>query len=94
MMLLNFLLETVNFFAGHTTYGKPGGFYLDGSFFFVSSILLFIVITYIASVVWVWQDARQRGKSGMVTVLFILLTGWPASFIWWFWLRPPAKLRS
>jgi hypothetical protein len=21
-------------------------------------------------------------------VLFILITGWPFSFIWWLWLRP------
>jgi hypothetical protein len=94
MMLLNTLMEVINSFAGHTSVNGPGGFHLDGPFFFVASIVLFIAIVYVTSLVWVWQDARQRGKSSLVTVLFILLTGWPASFIWWFWLRPPSTVRQ
>jgi len=91
MTLLNILLEVINCFSGQTRFDGPGGFHLEGSEVFVDSTLLFIAITYVTSLIWVWQDARQRGKSGFVTLLFILITGWPASFIWWFWLRPPLQ---
>ena len=91
---LNFFLDAIDFFAGHSTFNGPGGFHLEGSFLFVYSILTFFAVIYVASLIWVWQDARQRGKSSLVTVVFILLTGWPASFIWWFWLRPPLKIED
>jgi hypothetical protein len=42
-----------------------------------------------ASLVWLYRDARKRDKHGLLAILFVMLTGWPASFIWWFWLRPP-----
>ena len=39
-----------------------------------------------------YRDAESRGKSGIVAILFILICGWPLSFIWWYWLRPEKKI--
>jgi len=50
-----------------------------------------IIFLVIASLVWAYKDAGKREKSGFITLLFLFLTGFPASFIWWFWLRPPLK---
>jgi hypothetical protein len=73
-------------------YGKPGdGLYLQGPALFVFPTLIAVTILFIASLVWLCQDARKRNRNAFIALLFILLTGWPASFIWWFWLRPPLK---
>ena len=45
----------------------------------------------IASFVWLYRDAEERGKKGWTAILLILLTGWPISFLWWFWLRPKGE---
>ena len=45
----------------------------------------------IASFVWLYQDAEERGKKGLTAILLVLLTGWPISFLWWFWLRPKGE---
>jgi hypothetical protein len=74
--------------------GGPGGFSINGPAIVVVPALLSIILSFFASLAWLWQDARKRNKNGLVALLFILLTGWPASFIWWFWLRPPTTLRS
>ena len=86
------MLDTIlSFLGGRATYGKPGGFYLEGSTLFVSSTLLIVATIFVGSLVWLYLDAEKRGKSRLVALLFVLLTGWPASFIWWFWLRPPVQ---
>jgi len=68
-----------------------GGFHIQGPSIFIAPATIAFIFCSIGSLVWVYQDARKRDKSGFITLLFILLTGWPASFIWWFWLRPPLK---
>jgi hypothetical protein len=63
----------------------------------VSLITFFLFFAAIFSVIWVFFDARARQKSGCIAIILILLVGWPLSFIWWFWLRPPlerAKART
>jgi hypothetical protein len=45
----------------------------------------------ISSFVWLYRDAEQRGKKGWTALVLILLTGWPISFLWWFWLRPKGE---
>lgn len=45
----------------------------------------------IASFVWLYRDAEERGKKGWTALLLVLLTGWPISFLWWFWLRPKGE---
>ena len=79
--------------SSHTTYGKPGGLYLDGPTILVLPVLAALAAIFIASLVWLGRDAKARGKHPIVAMLFVLLTGWPASFIWWYWLRPPLAER-
>ncbi len=43
----------------------------------------------IGSVVWIELDARRRGKSGVMAVIFLFAATWPFSILWWLWLRPP-----
>jgi hypothetical protein len=79
--------------SGHMTYGTPGnGFYLDGPTYFVVLVLGSYVSLFFVSMVWLYGDARSRDKNTLITMLLILLFGWPASFVFWFWLRPPRKL--
>ncbi|MFZ4780154.1 MAG: hypothetical protein ACOYM3_32765 [Terrimicrobiaceae bacterium] len=66
-------------------------FKIEGPVIFVFPAALTIITLSIASMVWLYNDATKRKKHGLVAVIFVLLTGWPASFIWWFWLRPPTK---
>jgi hypothetical protein len=84
----------INFLLSPAYVTGPAGFYMHGPAIVVEPTLIAIVVLSIASLVWVWKDARKRNKSGFITLLFILLAGWPASFIWWFWLRPPSTLRQ
>ena len=49
---------------------------------------LIIIIAFFWSIQWVWRDAEQRGKSGCLAQIFLVLT-WPVSILWWLWLRPP-----
>lgn len=64
---------------------------IEGPALLVIPALLALVLALVASFVWLYRDARRRRKSGLVAILFVLLTGYPLSFIWWFWLRPPAS---
>lgn len=69
------------------------GYRLEGPAILVLSGLIIGVGMAIATLVWLYRDARCRGKSGFLAIAFILLTGWPLSFIWWFWLRPKAIVK-
>lgn len=42
---------------------------------------------YLASAVWAYRDAEQRGKSG-VLVLLVTLVAWPLGLIGWLLVRP------
>jgi hypothetical protein len=61
---------------------------LPGPPWLETSATVAIVITFFWSVAWIWRDAEQRGKSGCLAQLFLVLT-WPVSILWWLWLRPP-----
>ena len=66
-------------------------FKIEGPVIFVFPGALALLALSIYSLIWLYQDATKRKKHGIVAVIFVLLAGWPASFIWWFWLRPPIK---
>ena len=72
----------------HASVGNPGGFHVEGPLIVVIPVAIAFVYFFARSIAWVHHDAVQRNKDGVMAALFILLTGWPASFIWWFWLRP------
>ena len=59
----------------------------------ILAVPLIVAIIYfsIASFVWLYQDSEKRGKKGWTSLILVLLTGWPISFLWWFWLRPQGE---
>ena len=65
------------------------GFKAEGAAILIIPLLIAIIGGVLASFVWLYRDAARRNKNGLVCILFIILSGWPASFIWWLWLRPP-----
>jgi hypothetical protein len=79
--LLNYLLSPANF--------ELHGFKVEGPVILLVPALIVIICCFVASLVWLYKDAKRRSKNGIVAILFILLTGWPVSFLWWLWLRPP-----
>jgi uncharacterized membrane protein len=74
-----------------SAFNGPGGTHMEGSLLFVIIIVSALVGVFAASLIWLQKDAQRRNKNAFVAILFILLTGWPGSFLWWFWLRPPLK---
>ena len=64
------------------------GFLIKGPAIIIIAGAIVLIAVFITPLFWVFKDARNRNRSGLIAMLFILLTGWPASFIWWFWLRP------
>ena len=59
----------------------------------IAVVPLIVAVIYfsVASLFWLYQDAEQRGKKGLTAIFLVLLTGWPISFFWWFWLRPKGE---
>ena len=54
-------------------------------------LIVGVIYFSIASLVWLYRDAEERGKEGWTALTLVLLTGWPISFLWWFWLRPKCE---
>lgn len=66
-----------------------GGFFnYQGPALFVLPAIVGTLVLFVGSLVWLYRDAERRIKQGIIAILFVLVTGWPASFIWWLWLRP------
>jgi uncharacterized membrane protein YhaH (DUF805 family) len=66
-----------------------GSFQAEGPAILMIPTFVAIIVGFIASLVWAYRDARSRGKHGFLVLLFIFMTGYPLSFVWWLWLRPP-----
>lgn len=47
-----------------------------------------LVVVFVGSIVWVYRDARDRGKPGLLAALFVILFGWPVSLLAWLLFRP------
>jgi hypothetical protein len=71
-----------------------GSFKIEGPVMLVFPGVIALVVLSIASFVWLYKDAKKRSKHGLIAIVFVLLTGWPVSFIWWFWLRPPIPQKA
>jgi hypothetical protein len=46
---------------------------------------------YIYSIIWAYGDAENRGKSGCLVALLVLLVTWPVGLIIWLLIRPEGK---
>ena len=59
-----------------------------GNIFVISMICfsLLMIILYIISLVWVYQDSEKRGKTGVLWLLIVFFT-WPFGLIAYFLLR-------
>jgi len=64
------------------------GLKFDGPAILIIPAFIAVIFLTIGSIIWIYRDATQRGKNGVIAVIFILLSGWPLSFVWWLWLRP------
>lgn len=67
---------------------KHEDFQISGPAVLVLPATIAIIGISVLSFIWLFRDATKRGKNGFLAVLFIVITGWPFSFIWWLWLRP------
>jgi len=67
---------------------KGSGMDLEGPAGVVLPIAIALVLISIWSFVWLFKDAHKRNKNGLLAIIFVLITGWPFSLLWWFWLRP------
>ena len=67
------------------------GFRFSEPAIFIVSLIVSAIYFSIASFVWLYRDAEERGKEGWPALILVLLTGWPISFLWWFWLRPKGE---
>ena len=52
-----------------------------------------LLFVYIWSIVWAYNDAESRGKSGCLVALLVLLLSWPVGLIAWLIFRPDNKTR-
>jgi hypothetical protein len=65
----------------------------DGSGTSVVAIIIGLIIgliffaIYIYSIVWVYRDANQRGKSGILVALLVALISWPIGLVVWLLVR-------
>ena len=70
------------------------GFYkAQGPAIIVIPILALVLIVFFYSLLWIYRDAVKPEKNGILAVLF-LLSAWPLSLLWWFWLRPAISSKN
>jgi hypothetical protein len=55
---------------------------------FAIAIFLPILVLYVWSIVWAFNDAEKRGKSGCLVVLMVMLLTWPVGLLVWIVFRP------
>jgi cbb3-type cytochrome oxidase subunit 3 len=54
-------------------------------------IALPMTILVIWSIIWAYNDANKRGKSGCLVALMVFFVTWPAGLIIWLVFRPEEK---
>jgi uncharacterized membrane protein YozB (DUF420 family) len=66
---------------------------LFGSVLVITGICLGLVfvIVFLWSVIWAYNDAERRGKSGCLVALLVFLLSWPVGLIIWLVFRPEEK---
>jgi hypothetical protein len=58
---------------------------------FIIPLVLVLLGLLIWSLIWVYGDAKKRGKPGWAVVLLVLLLEWPISLLLWIVFRPDLK---
>jgi len=58
---------------------------------FAFLLVLGAFMAYLWSIVWAYEDAESRGKSGLLVALLVMLAVWPIGLIVWLMLRPRDK---
>ncbi len=56
-------------------------------------VMLFFLALLAASLIWVYNDAESRNKSGILVALLVLLLNWPVSLLLWLVFRPEGGAR-
>jgi uncharacterized membrane protein YozB (DUF420 family) len=51
-------------------------------------VIMSAMVLLAASLVWVYRDAEERHKSGILVALLVLLLNWPISLLLWLVFRP------
>jgi len=53
-------------------------------------IMLFLTVpaSWVLSMMWVAQDARQRGSNSYLVAFLVAVVAWPLSLIVWILIRP------
>jgi hypothetical protein len=50
-----------------------------------------LLAVFVYSIVWAYNDAEKRGKSGCLVALLVFLLTWPVGLIIWLLIRPPDR---
>ena len=51
-------------------------------------LILIVLGLLIWSLIWVYQDAEKRGKSGILAAVTVFFMNWPFSMLLWLLFRP------
>lgn len=55
---------------------------------FMVPYFLLVAVVWGMSAVWIYFDAGNRGKSGLLVMLLAMLCAWPFSLLFWVVIRP------
>lgn len=66
--------------------GAEGFFAGFGIFWLILALL--VLVLYIWSIVWAYNDGERRGKPGWLVALLVALVSWPLSLLIWLLFRP------
>lgn len=61
---------------------------MDGNILLPLGVLAVFFAVYVGTIIWGYQDAEERGKSGCLVALLIALLSWPLSILLWIVFRP------
>ncbi len=60
----------------------------SGEGIFVLILFLLFFGLFIWSLIWLYKDAENRGKSGCLVIFLVLICSWPVSILLWIVSRP------
>ncbi len=52
------------------------------------------LILYIWSIIWVYRDAEQRRRPGILIAILVAFIAWPLGLIVWLFIRPEVYSRN